>query len=50
MQRETVRKNQVGALIKHAKADLEKIEGQYYKVLEETTILSSLQIDIKNYM
>ena len=45
-----MRKDQVDALIEHAKTDLEKIEEQYNKALEETTIPSSLQIDIKNYM
>ena len=45
-----MRKDQVDALIEHAKTDLEKIEKQYNKALEETTIPSSLQIDIKNYM
>lgn len=45
-----MRKDQVDALIEHAKTDLDKIEEQYNKALEETTIPSSLQIDIKNYM
>lgn len=45
-----MRRDQIDALIEHAKKDFGKIEGQYYKALEETTIPSSLQIDIKNYM
>ena len=45
-----MRKDQVDALVEHAKTDLEEIEGQYHRALEQTTILPSLQIDIKNYM
>lgn len=45
-----MRKDQVDALIEHAKTAFERIEEQYNEALEETTIPSSLQIDIKNYM
>lgn len=45
-----MRKEQVDALLEHGKNDLDKIEEQYNKALDATTISSNLQIDIKNYM
>ena len=45
-----MRKDQVDALLEHAKTALEEIEEQYNKALKETTIPPSLQIHIKNYM
>ena len=45
-----MRKEQVDELLKHGKNDLDKIEEQYNKALDATTIPSNLQIDIKNYM
>lgn len=45
-----MREDQVQALIAHAANDLGDIVKQYDKALEEKTIPSSLQIEIKNYM
>lgn len=45
-----MRKDQVTALLKHAQSDLGQIEDQYKTALEEKTIPTSLQIDIKNMM
>ncbi|HBU07300.1 MAG TPA: hypothetical protein DEB09_04420 [Candidatus Magasanikbacteria bacterium] len=45
-----MRKDQINALIQHAKNDFKNIEVQYLKSLEEQTISTSLQIDVKNMM
>ncbi|HQH17986.1 MAG TPA: hypothetical protein PKZ43_00410 [Bacteroidales bacterium] len=45
-----MRKNDVNALIEHAKNDFENIKNQYSKALDETSISSTLQINIKNFM
>jgi len=45
-----MRKEQVNALIEHAKSGLKSIEIQYKDALENTTIPHPLQIDIKNCM
>jgi len=45
-----MRKDQISALLQHAQKDLLQIEAQYQKALEEQTISTSLQIDIKNMM
>jgi len=45
-----MRTEQVNALLEHGQTDLNNIEEQYNKALNTTTIPSSLQIDIKNFM
>lgn len=45
-----MRKQQVQALIEHAKKGLEKIESEYKSSIESKTIQPSLQIDVKNVM
>lgn len=45
-----MRKDQIAALLQHAKINLKKIETQYQQSLDEKIVSTSLQIDIKNMM
>lgn len=45
-----MRKDQVCALLEHAKKDLDKIEFEYNKALKDKNTPYSLRIDIKNFM
>jgi hypothetical protein len=46
----SMRKDQITALLQHAKNDFVSIETQYQKSLEEQSVTIKLQIDIKNMM